>query len=305
MQSFRGRISGDEEWKALRGETGKTAGCAVPTTDTATATATATVSALAPASNAPGAVRSDSAEDGRPRTLSRIDIPFTDDYDDDDDNDNDDDNHNDSDSDGYSKDGGITDKGVAVRGTVTESESDTTKPSLEDNHTEIEIERGMDSVVLKFIALGGERAAGGVPFDSTQYLWSVVEALTVAVSGEQVRGDLVDGRRKDIQLATTTTSATTSIPSSTSTSTSADLSIEAAVARIASIQQTEDKRFHRSSVTSSSRPPITTIKEMVSPSAALLWQHLRVSEIAVYTGEDMTRQVNVSNLREWTIMIAS
>jgi hypothetical protein len=296
MQSFRGRISGDEEWKALRGETGKTAGCAVPTTDTATATATATVSALAPASSAPGAVRSDSAEDGRPRTLSRIDIPFTDDDDDDD---------NDNDSDGYSKDGGITDKGVAVRGTVIESESDTTKPSLEDEHTEIEIERGMDSVVLKFIALGGERAAGGVPFDSTQYLWSVVEALTVAVGGEQVWGDLVDGRRKDIQLATTTTSATTSIPSSTSTSTSADLSIEAAVARITSIQQTEDKRFHRSSVTSSSRPPITTIKEMVSPSAALLWQHLRVSEIAVYTGEDMTCQVTVSNLREWTVMISS
>ena len=297
MQSFRGRISGDEEWKALRGETGKTAGCAVPTTDTATATATATVSASAPASSAPGAVRSDSAEDGRPRTLSRIDIPFTDDDDDDDDDDND--------SDGYRKDGGITDKGVAVRGTVIESESDTTKPSLEDNHTEIEIERGMDSVVLKFIALGGERAAGGLPFDSTQYLWSVVEALTVAVSGEQVRGDVVDGRRKDFQLATTTTSATTSIPSSTSTSTSADLSIEAAVARITSIQQTEDKRFHRSSVTSSSRPPITTIKEMVSPSAASLWQHLRVSEIAVYTGGDMTCSVNVSNLREWSVMIAS
>lgn len=295
MQSFRGRISGDEEWKALRGETGKTAGCAVPTTDTATAT----VSALAPASSAPGAVRSDSAEDGRPRTLSRIDIPFTDD-----DND-DDDNHNDSD--GYSKDGGITDKGVAVRGTVIKSESDTTKPSLEDKHTETEIERGMDSVVLKFIALGGERAAGGVPFDSTQYLWSVVEALTVAVSGEHVRGDLVDGRRRDMQLATTTTSATTSIPSSTSTSTStsADLSIEAAVARITSIQQTEDKRFHRSSVTSSSRPPITTIKEMVSPSAASLWQHLRVSEIAVYTGGDMTCSVTVSNLREWSVMIAS
>jgi hypothetical protein len=298
MQSFRGRISGDEEWKALRGETGKTAGtgCAVPptatvtdtATDTATVTATAataatsTVSVLASSSAPDAAKESDIKEEGGSKTLSRIDIPFSDDDDDDDD--------------GDSRDEGITDK-IESRETVSESDSDTTKPSgtqiitnLGDKHTEIV--RGTDRVTLKFITLGGERAVGGVPFDSTQYLWSAVENLPApmvsdrGVSGEQGRGDGID-RGKDTQLTSTSSSASTSLPSS-STSSSADLCIEAAVARITSIQQIEDKRFHRSSSSSaatSSRPAIATHTESVSPSAASVWQNMRVSEVTIFTGE--------------------
>jgi hypothetical protein len=290
MQSFRGRISGDEEWKALRGETGKTAGtgCAVPptatVTDTATVTATAATAATSPvsvlaSSSAPDAAKgSDIKEEGGSKTLSRIDIPFSDDDDSD------------------SRDEGITDK-IKSRETVSESDSDTTKPSgmqiinnLGDKHTEIV--RGTDRVTLKFITLGGERAVGGVPFDSTQYLWSAVETLPApmvsdrGVSGEQGRGDGID-RGKDTQLTTTSSSASTSLPSS-STSSSADLCIEAAVARITSIQQIEDKRFHRSSSSSaatSSRPAIATHTESVSPSAASVWQNMRVSEVTIFTGE--------------------
>jgi hypothetical protein len=294
MQSLRGRISGDEDWKALRGETGKTAGtgCAVPptatVTDTATGTATAataatsasTVSVLA-SSIAPGAAKeSDINEEGGSNTLRRVDIPFFDD----DDND--------------SRGEGITDK-IESRETVSQSDSDTTKPSgtritknLGDKHTEIV--RGTDRVTLKFITLGGERAMGGVPFDSTQYLWSAVETLAAPIvsdrgmSGEQGRGDGVD-RGKDTQLTSTSssTSATSSMPSS-STSSSADISIEAAVARITSIQQVEDKRFHRSSsssAASSSRPAIATHAESVSLSAASVWQNMRVSEITIFTGD--------------------
>jgi hypothetical protein len=292
MQSFRGRISGDEEWKALRGETGKTAGtgCAVPptatVTDTATVTATAATAATSPvsvlaSSSAPDAAKeSDIKEEGGSKTLSRIDIPFSDDDDDD----------------GDSRDEGITDK-IKSRETVSESDSDTTKPSgmqiinnLGDKHTEIV--RGTDRVTLKFITLGGERAVGGVPFDSTQYLWSAVETLPApmisdrGVSGEQGRGDGID-RGKDTQLTSTSSSASTSLPSS-STSSSADLCIEAAVARIISIQQIEDKRFHRSSSSSaatSSRPAIATHTESVSPSAASVWQNMRVSEVTIFTGE--------------------
>jgi hypothetical protein len=296
MQSLRGRISGDEEWKALRGETGKTAGtgCAVPPTatvsDTATGTATAataatsasTVSVLA-SSIAPGAAKeSDINKEGGSNTLRRVDIPFFDDDDDDDD----------------SRGEGITDK-IESRETVSQSDSDNTKPSgtqitnnLGDKHTEKV--RGTDRVTLKFITLGGERAVGGVPFDSTQYLWSAVETLAAPIvsdrgmSGEQGRGDGVD-RGKDTQLPSTSssTSATTSMPSS-STSSSADISIEAAVARITSIQQVEDKRFHRSSsssAASSSRPAIATHAESVSPSAASVWQNMRVSEITIFTGD--------------------
>jgi hypothetical protein len=286
MQSFRGRISGDEEWKALRGETGKTAGtgCAVPPTATVTATAataaTSTVSVLASSSAPDAAKESDIKEEGGSKTLSRIDIPFSDDDDDD----------------GDSRDEGITDK-IKSRETVSESDSDTTKPSgmqiinnLGDKHTEIV--RGTDRVTLKFITLGGERAVGGVPFDSTQYLWSAVETLPApmvsdrGVSGEQGRGDGID-RGKDTQLTSTSSSASTSLPSS-STSSSADLCIEAAVARITSIQQIEDKRFHRSSSSSaatSSRPAIATHTESVSPSAASVWQNMRVSEVTIFTGE--------------------
>jgi hypothetical protein len=284
VQSFRGRISGDEDWKALRGEIGKTAGtgtgtgtaCAIPLTATATDSATATVSVLAASGTAGAANVSDNNEEDGARAPNRIDIPFFDD----------------DDKDGYGDvvDEGITDKAES-RETGSKNDSNTVKPSgnqgannQDGKHTEID--GGTDRVTLKFVTLGGEWAVGGVPFDSTQHLWSAVEAVAVPTasgqgeSGEQVRGDGIGGG-KDFQMMTTT--ASPSIPSS-SASTSADLCVESAVARITSIQQVEDKRFHRCSTAPSSRTVIPTHAESVSPSAAAVWENLRVSEITVFTG---------------------